>query len=240
MILLIKLLLAHMAGDFLLQPDRWVREKETKKHRSAKLYIHSLLHGALAWLLVWDIAFWLPALVIATTHYGIDLLKVHFQKPATRTQWFVVDQFLHVAIIALLWCIWDQPHLYPALPPPSHFWIVLTAAILLTNPTSVVIKTIISQWTPDTFYDVSSSLTDAGKFIGFLERLLILLFILLDHWEAVGFLIAAKSVFRFGNLKESHDRKLTEYVLIGTLLSFSIALCVSLLASWLIQQQAVV
>ena len=78
---------------------------------------------------------------------------------------------------------------------------------------------------------ISSSLPDAGKFIGYLERLLVLLFILYNHWEAVGFLLAAKSVFRFGNLKESHDRKLTEYVLIGTLLSFSLALVVSLIAA---------
>jgi len=44
------------------------------------------------------------------------------------------------------------------------------------------------------------------------------------HWEAIGFLIAAKSVFRFGDLKESKERKLTEYILIGTLLSFGIAM----------------
>jgi hypothetical protein len=45
-----------------------------------------------------------------------------------------------------------------------------------------------------------------------------------DTWVKAGFLLAAKSVFRFGDLKESKDRKLTEYVLIGTLLSFGIAL----------------
>ena len=61
-------------------------------------------------------------------------------------------------------------------------------------------------------------------------------FILYGRWEAVGFLLAAKSVFRFGNLKESHDRKLTEYVLIGTLLSFGIAIAIALLSSALIGQ----
>jgi hypothetical protein len=42
---------------------------------------------------------------------------------------------------------------------------------------------------------------------GYLERLFVFVFILTDHWEGVGFLIAAKSVFRFGDLKESKDRK---------------------------------
>ena len=67
-----------------------------------------------------------------------------------------------------------------------------------------------------------------------IPRLFVLVFVLNDHWEAVGFLLAAKSVFRFGNLKESHDRKLTEYVLIGTLLSFGIALVVALLIARLL------
>ena len=49
-------------------------------------------------------------------------------------------------------------------------------------------------------------------------------FIITNEWQAVGFLLAAKSVFRFGNLQEAKDRKLTEYILIGTLLSFGIAI----------------
>jgi hypothetical protein len=66
-------------------------------------------------------------------------------------------------------------------------------------------------------------LPNAGKYIGILERLLVFTFVVLGHWEAIGFLVAAKSVFRFGDLKESGNRKLTEYILIGTLLSFGIA-----------------
>ena len=48
--------------------------------------------------------------------------------------------------------------------------------------------------------------------------------------EAVGFLLAAKSVFRFGDLKDDKDRMRTEYVLIGTLLSFGIAIGIGLWA----------
>jgi hypothetical protein len=57
-----------------------------------------------------------------------------------------------------------------------------------------------------------------------LERLLAFIFIIVGHWEAVGFLMAAKSVFRFGDLKDSKSIELTEYILIGTLLSFGIAI----------------
>lgn len=50
------------------------------------------------------------------------------------------------------------------------------------------------------------------------------MFIITNHWEGIGFLIAAKSVFRFGDLSQAKDRKLTEYILIGTLLSFGLAI----------------
>jgi hypothetical protein len=67
-------------------------------------------------------------------------------------------------------------------------------------------------------------LQSAGQYIGIFERLLVFVFMITNEWQAVGFLLAAKSVFRFGNLQEAKDRKLTEYILIGTLLSFGIAI----------------
>lgn len=231
MILLTKLILAHIIGDFILQPESWVVDKEIKRHRSPKLYLHVIIHGLLTLVLVWDPSFWLPALVIVTTHLLIDIAKLTFQKSGNRILWFVLDQALHLAVIGAVWYIWQKPQFDLESFPVETVLIITTAALFLTNPSSVIIRTMISQWTPDTFYTVSSSLPDAGKFIGYLERLLVLTFILCNHWEAVGFLLAAKSVFRFGNLKESHDRKLTEYVLIGTLLSFGIAIATALLTS---------
>ena len=59
MIILVKLLLAHLIGDFILQPKSWVDEKEKLKHRSPKLYVHAPLHGLLVLLLLWDLKFWL-------------------------------------------------------------------------------------------------------------------------------------------------------------------------------------
>lgn len=235
MILLTRLLLAHLAGDFIFQPDAWVKDKELKKHRSITLYLHALLHGALALILVWDFSFLPNSIIIAVSHFLIDLAKVHFQKPGKRLSWFIIDQALHLAVLVLVWYAWEQPTLPTADLPLQHMLVIATAAVILTSPSSTLIKMIISQWTPETFYHVSSSLPDAGKFIGYLERLLVLTFILFNHWEAVGFLLAAKSVFRFGNLKESSDRKLTEYVLIGTFLSFFMALILSVTVSTMLR-----
>ncbi len=115
----------------------------------------------------------------------------------------------------------------------NQFWILLTALILLTKPTSIIIKNIISIWTPENKLSKNDdSLQNAGNYIGILERLFVFYFVISGHLEAVGFLLAAKSIFRFGDLKEAKDRKLTEYVLIGTLLSFGIAFLVGLLANY--------
>ena len=64
--------------------------------------------------------------------------------------------------------------------------------------------------------------------LGVLERLFIFVFIITNNWHGIGFLLTAKSVFRFGDLSKSDDRKLTEYILIGTLLSFGLALLIGL------------
>jgi hypothetical protein len=237
MMLLVKLLLAHLLGDFVLQPDAWVAEKESKKHRSPKLYLHAILHGALAFLIVWESSFLLAAILITVTHFLIDLAKALLQKPDNRLAWFTADQALHFLVLLVVWYARDQPILSPAHLPVGQMLIIASAAVMLTSPTSVLIRLTISHWTPETLYNVSSSLPDAGKFIGYLERLLVLTFILVHHWEAVGFLLAAKSVFRFGDLKDSHDRKLTEYVLIGTLLSFFVAIMVSVAASALLTME---
>jgi hypothetical protein len=69
---------------------------------------------------------------------------------------------------------------------------------------------------------------DGGKQIGHLERFLIYLFVLAGQLEGVGFLVAAKSVFRFGELTNEKNRLEAEYITIGTLLSFSFGLAVSL------------
>lgn len=55
--------------------------------------------------------------------------------------------------------------------------------------------------------------------------------LVLNQWIAIGFLITAKSVLRYGDLSQSKDRKLTEYILIGTLTSFGFALETGLLIS---------
>ena len=227
MIIFVKLLLAHLLGDFILQPTSWVLDKESKKQKSIYLYIHTFIHGVLAALFISEIQFIWFAVLLALSHGFIDFLKLYYQKKKTKRNWFLFDQLLHLVVIIGITFYYTNTKIELSLFD-TNFWIVLTGIILLTKPTSIILKNIISIWTPEN-KTKDESLQNAGNYIGILERLFIFCFILTGHFEAIGFLLAAKSIFRFGDLKEAKDRKLTEYVLIGTLLSFGIALLIGLL-----------
>ena len=82
--------------------------------------------------------------------------------------------------------------------------------------------------------NTEDSLQYAGKYIGIIERLLVFLFVVLNQWGAIGLLIAAKSILRFSDLSRAKDRKLTEYIIIGTLLSTAIAIITGLVYTALV------
>ena len=236
MILFVKLLLAHLLGDFIWQPGSWVADKEIKKHKSIYLYAHIILHGLLAAILAGEIRFIPYAFLIAVTHGLIDWIKLNFQKKKNKRSWFVADQIVHILILIGVVLLYENKNI-PDFWKNNEFWIFLTGILLLTKPTSIFIKTIISIWAPESKIDnQDNSLIAAGNYIGILERLFVFGFILTNHFEAIGFLLAAKSIFRFGDLKEAKDRKLTEYVLIGTLISFGIAILAGLIVQGLLLQ----
>jgi hypothetical protein len=149
------------------------------------------------------------------------------QKEYTKTAWFVTDQLLHIVVLIIIWLWWFKPDILLSSINVPVLWIYLTSIFFLTIPTAIINKKLLSSWSQMTDEN-NGSLANAGTYIGILERLFIFLFIITGHWNAIGFLLAAKSVFRFGDLKESKNRKLTEYILIGTLLSFGIAFLTAL------------
>lgn len=231
MIPLFQLILAHLLGDFLLQPTAWVNHKEKKKAKSPALYLHLLVHGVLILILL-GFGFWILAIVLTILHGLVDLTKLYFQKSATKTAWFFIDQLAHFISILGIWWLFFRPEI-PLEWSPS-IWIYATALLLITQVAGIAIQVGLSNWSKDLDLSQESSLKNAGKYIGILERLFVFAFVILGKWEAIGFLLAAKSVFRFGDLRKAKDRKLTEYILIGTLLSFGISIGIGILTRWLL------
>lgn len=236
MIFLVQLLLAHLIGDFFLQPNKWIKDKEEKKWESPYLYLHISVHFLLIIAITRSFSLWKPALIIAFSHFFIDLTKLIFQKANKKRGWFFIDQALHLTMLLIVWSYINNKVFDYSLLNNKIILVPVVAIFSLLNPASIMIKTVISKWPPNPIASQDQeSLQSAGKWIGMLERLLVFTFIISGKWEGVGFLLAAKSVFRFGDLKDAKNMKLTEYVLIGTLLSFGVAILIGILTISFVQ-----
>jgi hypothetical protein len=88
------------------------------------------------------------------------------------------------------------------------------------KPSNIIIKEVFNVYNISISVEDNEELLNAGKLIGNIERVLTLTLVLLNQYEIVGFIFAAKSILRF----KDTDTSRTEYVLIGTLLSFGIAI----------------
>jgi protein-S-isoprenylcysteine O-methyltransferase Ste14 len=231
MFLFLKLLLAHILGDFVFQPEKWVKDKEENKVKSIKLYFHIGIHTILLLgVLKFNLQeYWLGFLLIIISHYTVDVLKLYLQKKKTKRTWFFMDQITHISILLLVSSFYFNFSFSMENIITENNLLLLIFILLIVYVSSVIIKIIITQWNPEIKKENDDSLAKAGRYIGILERLFVFIFVITNHWEAIGFLLAAKSVFRFGDLTSSKDRKLTEYILIGTLLSFGFAILLGIL-----------
>ena len=231
----LQLFLAHILGDFVFQPDGWVKDKEHKKHKSVYLYVHVLIHALLLLIILgFNLKYLTGMGLIVASHLIFDLVKLHLNHRINTRILFFADQLAHLLVIAGVVYLY-QPYSIDFDLLYSTKWLLLISALIsVTFVTSVIMKILVSKWDLSD-EDSNSSLPKAGKYIGILERLFVFGFVVLNQWQALGFLLAAKSIFRFGDLSRSRDRKLTEYILIGTLLSFGFALIIAISYRFLVR-----
>ncbi len=235
-VFLLKLLIAHFLGDFVLQPDRWVQEKLKYKHKSVYMYAHLLVHGGVLLLLLqFEMKYWGAIGAVILSHFVIDWIKLSLNERANKQLLFVLDQVAHLLVIVVLASIYEPFKFSVDFLLTKQSLLLIMALICVTFVASVVMKVIMGKWDLDED-DANDSLNNAGKYIGMLERLFVFGFISIGQWQAIGLLIAAKSVFRFGDLSRARDRKLTEYILIGTLLSFGIAMLLGIGYQYAVKQ----
>lgn len=238
-LLALKLVLAHFIGDFVLQPNHWVEEKLAKKWRSKYLYWHIGVHLVTLLLLLQFQHLGIIAIIIVT-HFLIDLGKLTFTNGKNYRWLFVLDQILHLSVLVAM-IYWVSPFEidFQAFPSEKNL-LLLTFLVFITYVAGILMRMLLAPYIDEIAKDDASgeggSLKNAGKYIGMLERLFVFGFILGQQWAAIGLLIAAKSVFRFGDLNKGKNRKLTEYVLIGTLLSFGLAILSGMAYSYLADQ----
>lgn len=229
--LLLSLVLAHIIGDFYFQSDKCCEQKEKKKIRSSFLYLHSFIIGVISWLLVPFCEFWFYALVIAISHIIIDVVKACFNN---KLWVFIIDQLAHLGVLAVVATLFNVCGKLPIQMIDSFYSFLLPMLILVVliclKPANILIKLILENYKIE-LSDSNDNIKNAGALIGNLERILTIIFVIIGQYEAIGFIIAAKSLLRF---KETATAK-TEYVLAGTFLSFGIAIVCGLLVKMAIQ-----
>ena len=210
------LLFAHVLADFVLQTTAMV----AAKRRPLTMAVHGAIVLVTAALALGSVSPWL--LVLTAAHLAIDAAKTYSNRPGIWL--FLADQAAHAAtLIALaliqpdLWAqgIW-QP--YPLIPP---LMTLAAGLILATRAGGFAVGLLMAPW----LAAAPQGLPGGGRAIGQLERGLIFLLVLTGQSQGIGFLIAAKSVLRFGSVGD--DRAVSEYVIIGTLASFGWAMTVA-------------
>jgi hypothetical protein len=224
MALVLKLTLAHLLGDFLFQPDKWVEDINLKKYKSKYLYFHIGVHFLLLMvILLFDFKYWLALLLIPISHYLIDLSKLMIKKKLELRKLFFIDQIMHFVVIFIITKIYFSFQIDFSVIFKPQIVLLLNTLLIITYVASKFIEVLVSKWNQE----IGSNLT-SSKYIGMLERILVFVFIVMNQWEGVGFLIAIKSVFRFGDSLKNTDKKLSEFYFLGTLLSFGIAIGIAL------------
>ena len=221
---------AHLIADFALQPG-WMVKAKKQFHI---LILHTAIVVAATAILAGTLSPW-PLLVIGLAHLVIDFWKQHWGGKALAG--FATDQLAHLASILLIAWLWPGTF-------NTAFWNQAIAWIgsgafnvphylsLLTLMSGFIVSVRAGGFAVGLFMDRfdytpaadDPGLDDGGYYIGLLERTMIFILVIIDQFAGIGFLVAAKSILRFG---ASQDRKTGEYVIIGTLVSFAWALTIA-------------
>ncbi|QKG80355.1 DUF3307 domain-containing protein [Tenuifilum thalassicum] len=220
--LIILQLIAHLLSDFILQPQRWC-DKRYLKVLSPYLFYHAAVVLITSYILSFDFGFWRAAILLTVIHSLIDGVKSSLIRKTRAVNLFFADQLLHLIAITGIVLWYDYTHgIHFLFELETRTLAIIAGFILCTKPANIIIKFLFLAFSIETPVENSDNdeekgLPNAGKLIGITERLLALALILVGQYEAVGLIIAAKSILRFNATQKS------EYVLVGTLLSFGIA-----------------
>jgi hypothetical protein len=222
--MIVILICVHILADFLLQPGWMIRMKK----QWHGLVIHAAIHAIAAYAVIQTWRLWYLFLVLMVSHILIDFIKLRLKDTPFV---FVVDQIFHIGVILTIGWLISRSYSYSSLPVLFYKGVVLFSGYIGTiQGAGFFIDTVARQIIRENNLQIDG-LKNGSKIIGQLERTLIFLFILIEQPAGIGFLVAAKSVLRF---EEAKKQEHAEYILIGTLLSFSLAIAFAYVTRWVI------
>lgn len=224
--LLVCLIAAHAIGDFVVQTGHMAYNKR----RLGVLLRHAGVVAGLSYLLSTAWTAWEIPLGVLVAHALVDAVKARARQ---GTAPLVLDQLAHLATVVGIawWAARSEPEVWGVRllgPGYADAMLVLAGGVICVFAGAILIgaavQPLVRQLEPlrqgDAGRPHRRGFDHGGRLIGQLERALIFLFVLAGQPASIGLLIAAKSVLRFGELKETEHRMEAEYIIIGTLMSF--------------------
>ncbi len=197
--------------------------------------LHATVVSLVAYLLLGNFH-WPILLCLFLTQAGLHAIGLH-RPSASLAPWLALHFVNLGLLLALAYCFpaaaldgwWAT-----AMTPEHSRWyfvaLTFSSGLMLCIPAGgELIARITRRFAAEIRDTDIAGLTRGGLYIGWLERFLVLLLLLIDQPNGIGFLIAAKSILRFGEIKDPAQRKLAEYIIIGTFLSFGWALLIAVL-----------
>jgi hypothetical protein len=234
-----KILLAHVLTDFVFQPDRLAENKE----KITVLLIHSLIFLLLSIVLLLPTFSYqtiIALILLASFHGIIDYFKNLIEKRMGKSLWpcFLGDQALHVLGIGGVVFLLDKTSLHTWLDILSTYWsnpsifLFVSLFVLIVFGGGFFTGILCKGFLEGLNSEKRPGIERAGRYIGVIERSLILTAVLFGKMEFIGYIFAAKSIARYPEMKEGTH--FAEYYLIGTLTSISIAFFGGLLLKYLL------
>ncbi|WP_214854502.1 DUF3307 domain-containing protein [Exiguobacterium sp. s166] len=176
---------------------------------------HALLDGSpFKRLLHPALAFWIDQLIHIGILTGIVLFFTPVAWPASFT---LPDQILWISVWGLIATELIGRGIAPLLAPfaprliESHFERKVTRKEQLDG-----LKRSVTHEVEDSARSYTTEINGVGRYIGLVERAIIVSLVAVNATGAIGFIIALKALARF---KQFDDRRFAEYYIIGSLLS---------------------
>ena len=239
----ILLLMGHIVGDFYFQSGNMAAKKE-------KGLRWVMIHCACYWAVMLIILMIYGASVkfaniAALFHLIIDASKFFYLSSSKKRRGkmmqtedrniFFADQLLHFAalIVVAFWAAQSDIQIMKCEILDTFFDVVgisenlvvswMFVLLVIHKPSNIAIQKLLAVYKPADEDDVKE--INAGRFIGTLERVIMIIFLSIEQYSAIGLVLTAKSIARYDKITREKD--FAEYYLLGTLLSTVSAIIIS-------------
>lgn len=231
---------AHILGDFYFQCGQLAAEKESRFLGVVK---HSCLYSIAVLLCALIVEIRLSVLIVllafAVSHFVVDSIKylvVNHLGKEKKELVYIIDQivhFLNIAVFSHLMvimdcslsvCCWVESFLenYRINFATTIKWVL--SLLIICKPVNVTIGILLKRYKDDSSKNNSTDNNHAGRYIGILERVIILILFYVGQYASLGFVLTAKSIARYDTIKK--EASFVDYYLLGTLISsLSAILC---------------